>query len=309
MKEPYKGIIAALTTPFKDERVYPEKLRENIDQYNTTGLKGYVIAGSTGENVYLSDDECITLIRESKKSSSKDKRIIAGTARESVKNTVDLTNRAADSGADAALVCTPHYYKSHMTHEALKKYYLLVAEKSRIPIIIYHIPQNTGVHVDKELIITLLKHPHVLGIKDSSGNLTFLEEVSPYLSTEKSFLLGAGSLIFPGLIMGATGGILRIASVVPRLCTKLYELYEDKKWEKAKKLQLDLVPLNQSVTKQHGIAATKYALDLLGYYGGPCRLPLLEPSPSIKNEIKNRLKKLQESWTLGKKTHLNSSGT
>jgi len=294
MKEPYKGIIAALTTPFKDECIYPEKLRENIDKYNATGLSGYVIAGSTGESAYLSDDECITLIREAKKSSSKNKKIIAGTARESVKNTVDLTNRAADAGADAALVCTPHYYKSDMTHTALKKYYLSLAEKSRIPIIIYNIPQNTGISVDKELIITLLKHPHILGIKDSSGNLTFFEEISPYLSPEKSFLLGAGSLIFPGLVMGASGGILRLASVVPRLCTQLYELYTNKKWEKAKKLQLDLVPLNQSVTRQHGISAAKFALDLLGYYGGPCRLPLTPPGSTVKNEIEVILTKLKQ---------------
>jgi len=294
MRESYRGIIAALTTPFKDDRVYPEKLRENIDKYNATGLTGYVIAGSTGEGAYLSDDECITLIREAKKSSLKDIKIIAGTARESVKNTVDLTNRAADAGADAALVCTPHYYKSDMTHDALKKYYLSVAEKSRISIIIYNIPQNTGISVDKELIISLLKHPNILGLKDSSGNLIFFEEVSPYLSPEKSFLLGAGSLIFPGLIMGASGGILRLASVVPRLCTKLYELYKDKKWEKAKKLQLDLVPLNQSVTKQYGIAAAKYALDLLGYYGGPCRLPLTSPGSTLKNEIEVILTKLKQ---------------
>jgi len=298
MKEPYKGIIAALTTPFKDERIYPEKLRENIDKYNATSLTGYVIAGSTGEGAYLSDDECITLIRETKKSSSKNKKIIAGTARESVKNTADLTNKAADAGADAALVCTPHYYKSDMTHEALKRYYLSLAEKSRIPIIIYNIPQNTGVSVDKELIISLLKHPNILGLKDSSGNLTFFEEVFPYLSPQKSFLLGAGSLILPGLIMGASGGILRIASVVPRLCTELYELYKDKKWEKAKKLQLDLVPLNQSITKQQGIAASKYALDLLGYYGGPCRLPLISPENRLKNEIDLMLTKIKKTYKL-----------
>jgi len=292
MKKQYSGIIAALTTPFKEEQIYPEKLKENIFKYNETELFGYVIAGSTGEGPYLSDEECLTLVETAKKSSSKDKEIIAGTARESVKNTIDLTNRAADIGADSALICTPHYFKSRMTHDALKKYYLSVAEKSRIPIIIYNIPQNTGVRVDPKLIIDLLKHPRILGLKDSSGDLVLSEQAIPSLNSESSLLLGAGSLILPGLIMGVNGGILRVACMVPELCTKLYDFYKEKKWEKAKKLQLDLVPLNQAVTKDYGMAATKYGLDLLGYYGGPCRLPLLGPSPFIKNEIKDKLTKL-----------------
>lgn len=306
MKRKYKGVIAALTTPFEEEQIAPDKLKQNIFKYNETDLFGYVIAGSTGEGPYLSDEECLTLVDTAKQCSSKDKIIIAGTARESVKNTVELTNKAADVGADSALICTPHYFKPKMTHEALKKYYLSVAEKSRIPIIIYNIPQNTGVSVDKNLIITLVKHPQILGLKDSSGNLTFFEEVYPHLDPESSFLLGAGSLFFPGLVMGADGGILRLACVVPELCTKLYEYYKEKNWEKAQKLQQDLVSLNQAVTKDYGLAATKYALDLLGYYGGLCRLPLLEPSLTVKNEIKDKLKKLQASWTLGNNADLDN---
>ncbi|MFW6140587.1 MAG: dihydrodipicolinate synthase family protein [Acidobacteriota bacterium] len=308
MKRKYKGVIAALTTPFKGEQIAPDELKQNIFKYNETGLTGYVIAGSTGEGPYLSDEECITLVDTAKKCSSKDKIIIAGTARESVKNTVELTSRAGDAGADSALICTPHYYKSRMTHDALKKYYLSVAEKSKIPIIIYNIPQNTGVSVDPKLIITLVQHPRILGLKDSSGNLTFFEEVYPHFDPESSFLLGAGSLFFPGLIMGADGGILRLACILPELCTQLYEFYKEKKWDKAQKLQQDLVPLNQAVTKDYGMAATKYALDLLGYYGGPCRLPLLGPNPTIKKEIKEKLKKLQASWSLGKDINFNNSG-
>jgi len=308
MKKKYKGVIAALTTPFKEEQIAPDRLIKNIHKYNETGLTGYVIAGSTGEGPYLSDEECITLVKTAKKHSSHDKSITAGTARESVKNTLDLTNRAADAGADSALICTPHYFKSKMTHDALKKYYLSIAEKTRIPIIIYNIPQNTGVDVDQELIISLLRHPQILGLKDSSGNLTFFEEVYPHLDSESSFLLGSGSLFFPGLIMGVDGGILRVASIVPELCTQLYEFYKQKNWEKGRQLQLDLVPLNQAVTKEYGMAATKYALDVLGYYGGPSRLPLLGLSSTVKNEIKNKIKKLQESWNLAKNMDIHDSG-
>lgn len=294
MNKPYFGIIAALTTPFKQEQIELERFKNNIMRYNDTDLTGYVTAGSTGEGAFLSDEECITLVQTAKKYASKDKRVIAGTARESVKNTVELTNKAAEAGADSALICTPHYYKSRMTHEALKKYYLSVAEKSQIPLIIYHIPQNTGISVDPNLVTSLLKHPNIAGIKDSSGDLNFFEEVLPQIKPDKAFLLGAGNLIFPTLVMGAAGGILRLASVVPELCTRLYSLYKLNEWDKAKKLQFNLVPLNQMVTKECGIPAAKYALDLLGYYGGPCRLPLLSPSRAEKIQIKAMLQNLKQ---------------
>ncbi|MBD3415386.1 MAG: dihydrodipicolinate synthase family protein [Candidatus Aminicenantes bacterium] len=290
----YKGIIAALTTPFENEKLDLEAFKQNIRKYNDTELSGYVIAGSTGEGAYLSDEECIALIRTAKEVSSEYKKIIAGTARESVVNTVELTNQAADAGADSALVCTPHYYKSKMTSEALKKYYVSVAENSQIPLIIYNIPQNTGVSVDQELVSFLLKHPNIQGIKDSSGDLNFFEELIPHIHSTKSFLLGAGNLMVPGLIMGAAGGILRLACVLPKLCTHLHTLFEQKQWDQARKLQLDLVPLNQAVTKKWGIPAAKYALDLLDYNGGPCRLPLLSLTPLAKDEIKKMLQQLNQ---------------
>ncbi len=176
-----------------------------------------------------------------------------------------------------------------MNQVALQKYYETIANQVPIPIIIYSIPRNTGIVPSSRLIIDLSQHPNILGIKDSSGNLSLLQEAYPSMRSETTFLLGAGSILLPGLQLGAGGGILTLAAVVPELCSRLYALYQDQQWEKAVRLQMDLVPLNQAVTKNYGVPGAKYALDLLGFHGGPCRLPLLPLEAKVKTEIRDIL--------------------
>lgn len=289
MDKSFAGVFAALTTPFVGEDISPEKFKENLCRYNQTGLSGYVVLGSTGEAVFLSDGEGEKLVKEAKVAAGLGKRLIVGTARESTGKTVEFTNRMAALGADAALIKPPHYYKSLMTGEALKEHYLKIADSSKLPIIIYNIPQNTGVAVDPPLVIELSRHPRIVGIKDSSGILANLGEVLPAVRQEFSFLLGAGSVFLAGLLLGASGGILAMAAAVPELCAKLYALFKAGKKEEAKKLQLNLVPLNKALTQTMGIPALKYALDLLGFYGGPCRSPLLPLAKKEKAAIRQML--------------------
>lgn len=292
MHHSFKGIFAALTTPFIGDEISPEKLKENIQKYNSFDLAGYVILGSSGESVYLSDKESEELVQTAKKTASQGKKIIVGTARESTKGTLEFTNRMADFDIDAALIRTPSYFKSRMDQEALKKHYLTIADKSEVPVLIYNIPRNTGVSVDSELIAELSDHPNITGIKDSSGNLLFLEETIPHIDSHFNFLLGAGSVLLLGLKLGASGGILGMASAAPAQCVKLYNLFLEKKMNEAAELQLDLIHLNKAVVDTFGIPGLKYALDLLGYYGGPPRLPLLPLDEKGKREMEAILSKV-----------------
>ncbi|MDH5707443.1 MAG: dihydrodipicolinate synthase family protein [Candidatus Aminicenantes bacterium] len=288
----FNGVFAALTTPFIEDRISPEKLRENIKKYNRFQLSGYVVLGSTGESVYLTDEESEKLVEAAKESASKEKKIIVGTARESTKATLEFTNRMAGLGIDAALVRTPSYFKSLMSQEALKRHYLTIAEQAKVPVLIYNIPRNTGISVDSNLIIELSQHDNIAGIKDSSGNLSFLGEFLPRISPKFHVLLGAGSVFLEGLLLGAKGGILALAAVVPGLCVKLYELFSEKNLEEALRLQLQLIPLNKAIIQTYGIPGIKYALDLLGYNGGSPRLPLLPLDEKGKEEIKTLLDEL-----------------
>ncbi len=292
MQESFKGIFPPLATPFVDDKISPEKFKENIQKYNSLDLAGYVILGTSGESPLLSVEESEKLVRAGKEAASQGKKIIVGTGLESTKMTLEFTNRMADLDIDAAMIRTPSYFKSRMNREALKKHFLLLADKSKVPVIIYNNPRVLGVSVDSELLIELSKHPNIAGIKDSSGDLSFLAETIPHLDPSFSFLVGAGSVILPGLRLGATGGILAIADVAPARCAELYNLYLEGKTDDALKLQFDLAPLNRAIVQAFGIPGLKYSLDMVGYYGGPCRRPLLPLDDESKKEMKAVLSKL-----------------
>ena len=291
MSRSYQGVFPALTTPFFNNKISTEKLKENIQKYNRFGLSGYVVLGSTGESVFLSDEESEKIVMAAKESAAMGKKIIVGTARESTKITLDFTNRMAELDIDAALVRTPYYFKSFMNREALKSYYSSIADQSKVPIIIYNIPRNTGISVESHLLCELSKHSNIVGIKESSGNLAFLREVKPHLDSSFSFLTGAASIFIPGLQLGASGGILALADLAPAECVQLYNLFLKGKKEEASKLQLRLVPLNKAIIETFGIPGIKYGLDLLDYFGGLPRSPLLPLDEKGKKEMEKILKK------------------
>jgi len=292
MAHRFHGIYAALTTPFIEGDVALDEFKAGIRRYNAFGLEGYVVLGSTAENVSLSDDESADLVRAARETAAPGKRIIVGTARESTKLTIDFTRRMADLGAEAALVRTPGYYKSRLDAEALRRHFTAVADASPIPILLYNIPQNTGVAIDSPLVVELSRHPNIAGIKDSSGNLAAVSEVVPKADRDFDFILGAGSIVLPALLMGASGAILAVANAAPALCVELYREFERGHIEEARKIQEALVPLNRAVVPVYGIAGLKCSLDLQGYFGGLPRLPLLPVSDKGKAEIETLLKNL-----------------
>jgi len=289
MIKSFEGVFAALTTPFAGEEVAVDAFRKNILRYNTTGLAGYVVLGSTGEAVLLGEAESEGLVAAARAAAAPEMKVIAGVSRESTRLTFEFAGRLAGLGADAVLVKPPHYYKSLMTQDVIKRFYFEVADKSPVPVLIYNIPQNTGVAVDASTIIELSSHPNIAGFKDSSGALANLTDVLPRMRPGFSFLLGAGSIFLAGLLLGASGGILAMAAVVPGLCVQVQSLYRRGKIVEARQLQLDLAPLNKALTQTLGIPAIKYALDLLGYTGGLPRPPLLPLDETGKDNVRGLL--------------------
>ncbi|HEK86728.1 MAG TPA: dihydrodipicolinate synthase family protein, partial [Candidatus Aminicenantes bacterium] len=170
MEKRFKGVFAPLTTPFINGQIAADKLRDNIEKFNRTGLAGYIIMGSTGEAPFVDDEEAELLVREATRAASPEKIVIAGTGRDSAEWTIKLTNRLAEAGAQAALIKPPYYYKSRMNYEALKAYYSEVADRVKIPVIMYNIPQNTQIWLPLELVIELAKHQNIIGLKESGGS-------------------------------------------------------------------------------------------------------------------------------------------
>jgi 4-hydroxy-2-oxoglutarate aldolase len=292
LNKPLAGVYVALTTPFAGDEIAVDKLKDNVQKYNRTDLAGYLVLGSTGESVSLTDGESLRLVEAVVAAAGPDKKILVGTARESTKGTIDFTNSLTGRGIAAALVRPPSYFKSKMTREALKTHYRTVAEASRLPVLIYNMPQNTGISLEPQLIIDLAPHPNIAGLKESSGSLAFLGEVVREVPDRFHYFLGSGHVVYPGLEMGADGAILAVANAVPEMSAEIFRLFKAGKKDEARRLQLDLVPLNKAIVEVFGIAGLKYALDLRGYYGGPARLPLLPVEEKGRQEIAALLKRM-----------------
>ncbi len=272
-----RGVFPPIPTPFDGagEVFYPA-LVGNLERWNRYDLAGYVVLGSNGEVVYLSEREKLRILDTARPAIPADKLMIAGTGCESTRETIDLTRQAAQAGADAALVITPHYFGGKMTPEALLQHFQAVAEASPVPVILYNVPKFTHVDMDAPTIARAAQHPNVVGIKDSGGNITKLGDIVRLAPTDFQVLAGSAGFFFAGLALGAVGGVLALANVAPQQSIDIYQLFQAGRWDEAAALQRRMIPVNAAVTARFGVAGLKAALDMLGYYGGPVRSPLLE---------------------------------
>jgi len=285
-----KGVFPPIPTSFdRQGRLDLGALADNLQRWNQHELAGYVVLGSNGEPVYVGQDEKVRVWQAARDAIPDHKLMIAGTGCESTRDTVHLTRLAADAGADAALVVTPHYYSGQMTGESLLRHYLTVADSSPIPVMLYNVPKFTNVDMDAATVAEASQHASLIGIKDSSGNIAKLSDLVRLVDPGFQVLVGTGSVFFSGLALGAVGGILALANVAPQECVEILKLFEDGQWDEAAELQRRLLPVNTAVTARFGIPGLKAALDLLGYYGGPVRPPLLDLSAAETETVRGIL--------------------
>jgi 4-hydroxy-2-oxoglutarate aldolase len=290
MKPTLSGIYPALTTPFEGGEISLAGLKSNMEKYEKFDFSGYVVLGSTGEGILMNDVEGLKAIEVVRSTASPGKIVIAGTGTDSTRPTIEFTDKAADAGAQFALVVTPFYYKAQMTAQALEAYYLEVVEESKIPVILYNVPKFTGLDIPLQSIVSLSRHPNIVGLKDSSGNVSFLGEVLKACPQDFNVLQGSGSALYASLALGARGGILALADMAPGESVEIYQLAKEGEWEKAREIQLRVITVNQRIVGNYGVPGIKCALDLLGYFGGDPRPPLRPVSSEVKDSIRQILK-------------------
>ena len=286
-----QGIFPPITTPFMDGKVAYDQLAANIAKWNTTGLAGYVAFGSNGEYVYLSEEEKLEVVKTVVQSAAPGMKVIAGTGCESTWQTIQLTNACARLGAHAALVVTPFYYGGRMNEAALFRHFTAVADQSDIPILIYNVTKFTNINVSVGLTARLSRHPNIIGIKDSNGNVGSLGEMVGAADKNFSVLVGTAGALFGALTLGAVGGVLALANVAPEACVRIHHLVRQGDIEAARRLQIRMLPVNTAVTATYGVPGLKAALDMLGYFGGDPRPPLLPASEKERAEIQAILQK------------------
>jgi 4-hydroxy-2-oxoglutarate aldolase len=280
------GVMPPITTPFQDGKLASDKLKKNFQKWNKTGLSGLLVLGSNGEAVYLNEKEKLKVVEVSRESIPKSKIMMVGTGMESTQETIRFTHQVANMGADCALVVTPSYFKGSMKPQILYDHFIAVAESSRIGILIYNVPQFTGINLEPEVVAKLSHHPNIIGIKDSSGNIGQLSEIIHFSQKGFAVFVGAAPVFFPALCVGAVGGILAVAQVAPQDCIKIQDLFNKGKMDEARALQSQLTPLAKAVTTKYGIGGLKMAMDLAGYFGGDPRPPLKRPGREVEEELK-----------------------
>jgi 4-hydroxy-2-oxoglutarate aldolase len=246
----------------------------NVEKMNGTALAGYFVLGTNGEYKSLSVAERFAVLRAVVQSRAKDKVVMAGMGFESTQETIAMTLRAADEGADMVSLLMPHFFAKKMTPEVLAGYVIAVADASPLPVLLYNNPSvAAGVTIKADLVNLVKDHPNVIGIKDSSSE-TYKQNLDA-AKDRLCVLAGTANYFLDLLKNGGTGGVLSLANVFPDACAKLYTLFREGKIQEADELNGALIELNHKVSGAFGVAGVKAAMDLSGFCGGVPRKPLL----------------------------------
>jgi len=284
-----RGILPPLVTPFHpDGALDLASFEANLESYAAEDLAGYVVLGSNGEAASLDEDEKVALLRAARRRAGS-RLVIAGTGLESTRSTIAFTGRAADTGADAALVLTPSFFKSQMTVEALRRHYDAVAEASSIPVLLYSFPAVTGLPFPLPLAAAVAGHPRIVGMKESSGDVGLFGRIVASVPASFAVACGSAPAFYPSLCIGAAAGILAVANCAPGPAAALYRAFAASDHARARRIQEALTPLAVAVTATHGVAGLKAAVDLSGRRGGSVRSPLLPLAPAVRDELRRLL--------------------
>lgn len=285
------GVLPPVTTPFgTDGRLDLEALDRNLEGYRGRELRGLVAFGSNGEAVHLDDEERRQVLARFKRGAEPGATLVAGVNALSTRAARRAIEQASGQGFDAALVITPYFYKGLMSQEILRRFYLELAEVSTLPILLYSVPQNTGVRLAPDTIAQLAEHPRIVGVKDSSGDLAALAATVARVPEDFAVLVGNAGILYPAIAMGATGAVLALACVAPGPCAELVGAARGGDHETARQLQERLGELGRLVTAEHGVPGLKAALSLAGFDGGWPRSPLRPVGERVISDLRGAMR-------------------
>ena len=268
------GVFAPICTPFDaSEALDLGALRFNVARYATSGLLGYLVLGSNGENRSLDEEERLSVLDTVVRHRGSAQVVLAGAAYDAQRQAERFLAAAADGGADFGLVLSPGYFRKQMTDEILYRYFSSLADTARIPLLLYNAPAFCGVTLSPELVGRLADHPRVVGLKDSasSGIEQFLQFRAPAFCV----LAGSANFLFPAMLDGAVGGTVSLANSFPEIAVRLFEFGRARDRRRGLPYQEWVARVNAAISGRHGVAGVKAAMDLAGYRGGIPRRPLL----------------------------------
>ena len=288
----FSGSLVALVTPFgPDGQVDYGQLRHLVDLHLQNHTDGIVALGTTAETPALSQEEKDQIAQAVIQQVAGRIPVIIGAGSNDTAHAVALAQRYEAMGADGLLVVTPYYNKANKS--GMLAHFQAVADAVSIPILLYNVPSRTGCSIPLDVLAQLAKHPHIVGIKEASGDIAYVTNCAKLLCEDFCMLSGNDDMIVPLLSLGGSGVISVLANVAPAQTHELVDAYLSGDVAHSRALQLDYLELIHALFIETNPAPVKEAMNLLGMPVGPCRLPLGPMAPQNIETLKNALKILQ----------------
>jgi 4-hydroxy-tetrahydrodipicolinate synthase len=287
-KRRFQGSIVALVTPFRDGKVDEAALQQLVEFQIAGGTDAIVPCGTTGESPTLDHEEHRRVIDLVIQAAHRRVPVIAGTGSNSTAEAISLTRHASESGADAALIVLPYYNKP--TQKGLIEHCRAIADAVDLPLILYNIPGRTGVNMLPETLAQLADHPHIVGVKEATGNLEQMTQDIVLCGDKLSFLSGDDTLTLPLMSVGGRGIISVVANIVPRDVADMTHAFLNGDWKRARELHLKLFPLSQAMFIETNPIPVKTALAMMGKVREEFRLPLCPMTDANRKKLETALR-------------------
>ena len=283
----FKGAGTAIVTPFDENGVNVDEFKRLIEFQISEGIDAIIVCGTTGESSTMTKEEKIAAIECAVKTSNGRVPIIAGTGSNNTAQAIEMSKIAEGLGVDGLLLVTPYYNKT--TQKGLIAHYTAIAKEVSLPIVLYSVPSRTGVNIAPETCLELSKTDNIVAIKEASGDLSQIAKIAHLCGENLHIYSGNDDQIVPILSLGGLGVISVLSNVKPRLTHEIVQNFLDGNIKEATKLQLDSIPLINTLFAEVNPIPVKAALNIIGYNFGEPRLPLIPASDSVKEKLKELL--------------------
>ncbi|PJI09670.1 MULTISPECIES: 4-hydroxy-tetrahydrodipicolinate synthase [Clostridium] len=285
----FKGAAVALVTPFTNNGVNFDELKNLLEWHIKNGTDAIVICGTTGEATTMTIEEKKATIKYTVDIINKRIPVIAGTGSNNTQAAIDMSKWAESIGVDAVLVITPYYNKT--TQKGIVEHFKAINDSINIPIILYNVPGRTGLNIKPETLYAMKDLENIHAIKEASGNISQIAKMKALCRDRFDIYSGNDDQIIPILSLGGAGVISVLSNIIPKTVHEMCSLYFDGNLTEALKLQLDSLALTNSLFIETNPIPIKTAMNLLKFNVGPLRLPLCSMDDKnlsvLKNELKN----------------------
>ena len=284
----FKGVGSAVPTPFDENGVNISEFRKFLQFQIDNNVDALIVCGTTGESSTMTRDEKIIAINCALEVANEKIPVIVGTGSNNTREAIEMSKIVERLGADGILVVTPYYNKT--TQRGLIAHYKAIAESVSLPIILYNVPSRTGVNIEPQTCLELSKTDNIIAIKEASGNISQVAQISNLCGDNLCIYSGNDDQIVPICSLGGMGVISVLSNIKPKFVHDMVYYFLDGNIDKARKMQLNVLPLINSLFSEVNPIPVKYALNELGFNFGVPRLPLVEFSDNNKKVLRQYLK-------------------